>query len=53
SRRANGHGVGLYLCGENHAVRDRKMWYSETDVDGNYLIKDGANFVSQFNGGEY
>ncbi|EPK6057606.1 ATP-binding protein [Klebsiella pneumoniae] len=53
SKRANGHGVGLYLCRENLAVAHHKIWYSEPDVDGNYLIKDGANFVIQFNGVEY
>lgn len=53
SKRANGHGVGLYLCRENLAVAHHKIWYSEPDADGNYLIKDGANFVIQFNGVEF
>lgn len=53
SKRANGHGVGLYLCRENLAVAHHKIWYSEPDLDGNYLIKDGANFVIQFNGVEF
>ena len=51
--RANGHGVGLYLCRENLAVAHHKIWYSEPDEGDNYLIKDGANFVIQFNGVEF
>lgn len=53
SKRANGHGVGLYLCRENLAVAHHKIWYSEPDEGDNYLIKDGANFVIQFNGVEF
>ncbi len=52
SKRSNGHGVGLYLCRENLAVAHHKIWYSEPDIDDDYLIKDGANFVIQFNGVE-
>ncbi|WP_439953008.1 ATP-binding protein, partial [Escherichia coli] len=52
-KRANGHGVGLYLCRENLAVAHHKIWYSEPDEGDNYLIKDGANFVIQFNGVEF
>ncbi|HBM3039156.1 TPA: ATP-binding protein [Klebsiella oxytoca] len=53
SKRANGHGVGLYLCRENLAVAHHKIWYSEPDEGDNYLIKDGANFMIQFNGVEF
>lgn len=53
SKRANGHGVGLHLCRENLAVAHHKIWYSEPDEGDNYLIKDGANFVIQFNGVEF
>lgn len=53
SKRANGHGVGLYLCRENLAVAHHKIWYLEPDEGDNYLIKDGANFVIQFNGVEF
>lgn len=53
SKRANGHGVGLYLCRENLAVAHHKIWYSEPDEGDNYLIKDGANFVIQFNEVEF
>lgn len=52
SKRANGHGVGLYLCRENLAVAHHKIWYSDPNVEDDYLIKDGANFVIKFNGVE-
>jgi len=52
SKRANGHGVGLYLCRENLAVAHHKIWYSDPNFDDDYLIKDGANFVIKFNGVE-
>jgi signal transduction histidine kinase len=46
SRRANGHGVGLYLCRENLSVAHHKIRYSdEGDIK---LINDGANFVISF-----
>ncbi len=48
TKRANGHGVGLYLCKENLAVAHHKIRYSsERDIK---LIEDGANFVISFNG---
>jgi len=48
TKRANGHGVGLYLCKENLAVAHHKIRYSsEGDIK---LIEDGANFVISFNG---
>ncbi|CND07018.1 Signal transduction histidine kinase involved in nitrogen fixation and metabolism regulation [Yersinia pseudotuberculosis] len=50
SRRANGHGVGLYLCRENLAVAHHKIWYSDVNNGGPYLIHDGANFIIKFNG---
>lgn len=47
SRRASGHGVGLYLCKENLAVAHHKIRYSaEDDIK---LITDGANFIITFN----
>lgn len=52
SKRANGHGVGLYLCRENLAVAHHKIWYSDPNVEDDYLIKNGANFVIKFNGVE-
>ncbi|PVB76068.1 histidine kinase [Salmonella enterica subsp. enterica serovar Legon] len=50
SKRANGHGVGLYLCRENLSVAHHKIWYSNVNDGGPYLIRDGANFVLEFNG---
>lgn len=50
SKRANGHGVGLYLCRENLAVAHHEIWYSESNNSDPYLIKDGANFIIKFNG---
>ncbi|EKT2295771.1 sensor histidine kinase [Salmonella enterica] len=50
SKRANGHGVGLYLCRENLSVAHHKIWYSNVNDGGQYLIRDGANFVIEFNG---
>jgi signal transduction histidine kinase len=50
SRRANGNGVGLYLCRENLAVARHKIRY-ETDED-QQVIVGGANFVINFNGME-
>lgn len=48
SRRASGHGVGLYLCRQNLAVAHHKIRYSfENDIK---LIEEGANFVLTFNG---
>lgn len=52
SKRANGHGVGLYLCRENLAVAHHKIWYADPNIENDYLIKDGANFVIKFNGVE-
>lgn len=52
SKRANGHGVGLYLCRENLAVAHHKIWYADPNIEDDYLIKDGANFVIKFNGVE-
>lgn len=50
SKRANGHGVGLYLCKENLAVAHHKIRYSEdNDVK---LINNGANFIIEFHGVE-
>lgn len=47
SRRANGHGVGLYLCKENLAVAHHQIRYSgEGDIK---LISGGTNFVFKFN----
>lgn len=50
SRRMNGHGVGLYLCRENLAVAHHKIWYAQADDP--TLIKNGANFIIEFNGME-
>lgn len=48
TKRANGHGVGLYLCKENLAVAHHKIRYSsEGDIK---LIEDGANFIISFHG---
>lgn len=46
SKRANGHGVGLYLCRENLAVAFHEIWYSN-DI---FLIENGANFIIKFKG---
>lgn len=46
SRRASGHGVGLYLCKENLAVAHHEIRYS-TDGDLK-LISGGANFIIKF-----
>lgn len=51
SRRTNGHGVGLYLCKENLAIAQHKIWYAE--LADQQLFKTGANFVMEFNGMEY
>ncbi|WP_162182383.1 ATP-binding protein, partial [Aeromonas finlandensis] len=37
SKRANGHGVGLYLCRENLAVAHHDIWYSESNNNDPYL----------------
>ncbi|HDL7361907.1 ATP-binding protein [Yersinia enterocolitica] len=50
SRRSNGHGVGLYLCRENLAVAHHKIWYAELENNDPILIKNGANFIIEFNG---
>ncbi|WP_145526565.1 ATP-binding protein [Yersinia rohdei] len=50
SKRANGHGVGLYLCRENLSVAHHKIWYAESKNGDPILIKDGANFIIEFNG---
>jgi signal transduction histidine kinase len=47
SRRANGHGVGLYLCKENLAVAHHKIRYG--GLDDVQLIAGGANFIITFN----
>ncbi|NEX88216.1 histidine kinase [Aeromonas rivipollensis] len=52
SKRANGHGVGLYLCRENLSVAHHKIWYADIDAEEPYLIKNGANFIIEFNGME-
>ncbi|EKN4694854.1 ATP-binding protein [Yersinia ruckeri] len=50
SKRANGHGVGLYLCKENLSVAHHKIWYAETKNGDPVLIKNGTNFIIEFNG---
>lgn len=52
SKRVNGHGVGLYLCRENLSVAHHKIWYADIDAEEPYLIKNGANFIIEFNGME-
>ncbi|MEZ9449523.1 ATP-binding protein [Vibrio splendidus] len=51
SRRPKGNGVGLYLCRENLAVANHKIWYAESEDQ--KVIPDGANFVIKFNGVEF
>lgn len=50
TKRANGRGVGLYLCRENLAVAHHKIWYAEQNNDDPLLIEEGANFIIKFNG---
>ncbi|MFM5869806.1 ATP-binding protein [Aeromonas veronii] len=49
SKRANGNGVGLYLCRENLSVAHHEIWYSDPSSNDPYLIKNGANFIIKFN----
>ncbi|EPY6832500.1 ATP-binding protein [Klebsiella pneumoniae] len=50
SKRANGHGVGLYLCKENLSIAHHKIWYAEEKNGDPILIKNGTNFIIEFNG---
>ncbi|WP_391486339.1 ATP-binding protein [Acinetobacter pittii] len=50
TKRANGRGVGLYLCRENLAVAHHKIWYAEQDNDDPLIFEEGANFIIKFNG---
>ena len=50
SKRANGHGVGLYLCRENLAVANHAIKYADVSAGDPYLYIDGANFIINFNG---
>ncbi|MFU9046619.1 ATP-binding protein [Acinetobacter tibetensis] len=49
TKRANGRGVGLYLCRENLAVAHHKIWYAEQHNDDPLLFEEGANFIIKFN----
>lgn len=50
TKRANGRGVGLYLCRENLAVAHHKIWYAEQHNDDPLIFAEGANFIIKFNG---
>ncbi|MCL9647444.1 MULTISPECIES: ATP-binding protein [Pantoea] len=50
SKRANGHGVGLYLCKENLSVAHHKIWYADSRNGDPILIENGTNFIIEFNG---
>lgn len=50
TKRANGRGVGLYLCRENLAVAHHKIWYAEQHNDDPFVFEEGANFIIKFNG---
>lgn len=50
TKRANGRGVGLYLCRENLAVAHHKIWYAEQLNDDPFIFEEGANFIIKFNG---
>lgn len=50
TKRANGRGVGLYLCRENLAVAHHKIWYAEQYNDDPFIFEEGANFIIKFNG---
>lgn len=50
TKRANGRGVGLYLCRENLAVAHHKIWYAEQQNDDPFIFEEGANFIIKFNG---
>lgn len=50
TKRANGRGVGLYLCRENLAVAHHKIWYAEKNNDDPIIFEEGANFIIKFNG---
>ncbi|WP_302685579.1 ATP-binding protein [Acinetobacter bereziniae] len=50
TKRANGRGVGLYLCRENLAVAHHKIWYAEQHNDDPLIFEEGANFIIKFNG---
>jgi len=50
TKRANGRGVGLYLCRENLAVAHHKIWYAEKHNDDPFIFEEGANFIIKFNG---
>ncbi|RKG42447.1 MULTISPECIES: ATP-binding protein [Acinetobacter] len=49
TKRANGRGVGLYLCRENLAVAHHKIWYAEQHNDDPFIFEEGANFIIKFN----
>lgn len=50
TKRANGRGVGLYLCRENLAIAHHKIWYAEQHNDDPLIFEEGANFIIKFNG---
>lgn len=50
TKRANGRGVGLYLCRENLAVAHHKIWYAEQNNGDPLIFEEGANFIIKFNG---
>ena len=50
TRRANGRGVGLYLCRANLAVAHHAIRYAQK---GDPQVLDGAQFVIQFRGLEH
>lgn len=50
TKRANGRGVGLYLCRENLAVAHHKIWYAEQHNDDPFIFEEGTNFIIKFNG---
>ncbi|MFW1703385.1 ATP-binding protein [Acinetobacter pittii] len=50
TKRANGRGVGLYLCRENLAVAHHRIWYAEQYNDDPLIFEEGANFIIKFNG---
>ncbi|MDI1225755.1 MULTISPECIES: ATP-binding protein [Acinetobacter] len=50
TKRANGRGVGLYLCRENLAVAHHKIWYAEQHNNDPFIFEEGANFIIKFNG---
>lgn len=50
SKRANGHGVGLYLCRENLGIAHHKIWYAQASEE--KIFQDATNFIIEFNGME-